>query len=266
MDITSHNNPRIKDIAKLQSKKHRDRQHKFLIEGYYPLSYALDNKYPIEEVFVCEKLLRDKFDNDTLLERIKSNNIHLTIVSENVYAKLSDYESPEGIIAVAQEKDSILNNLKPQNDGLYLVAESIEKLSSLGTLFRLADNAGVDAVIICDPRADMYNPHVIRTSLGTFFSVTIVEATTDEAITWCKESNIQTIATSPQADKEYTQIDLTLSTAIVIGTEHGGLSDNWLRNSDLTVKIPMFGKAESLSVSTSTAIMLYEAIRQRKIE
>ncbi|MCA9397613.1 RNA methyltransferase [candidate division WWE3 bacterium] len=263
MDITSRNNPRIKDIAKLQSKKHRDRQHKFLIEGYYPLSYALDNNYPIEEIFVCEKLLRNKFDNNTLLERIKKSTIQITTVSEDVYAKLSNYESPEGLIAVAPEKDSSLSNLNPQNNGLYLVAESIEKLSSLGTLFRLADNAGVDAVILCDPQADMYNPHVIRTSLGTFFSVTIVEATTDKTITWCKENNIQTLATSPQAKKEHTQVDMTPSTAIVIGTEHGGLSEKWLQQADIKVLIPMYGKAESLSVSTSAAIMLYEAIRQR---
>lgn len=235
-----------------------------LVEGYYPLTFAIKNNYPLEELFVCPSLLRDKFNNTKLMETIKQKGVAITEVSESVFTKISSLESPEGLLAIAPKKLTYLNQHKPASNAFYLIVESIEKLSHLGEIFRLADNAGVSGVIVCNMRADMYNPEVVRSSLGTLFSVGIFQSTTKEAIDWCKKNNIQILATSPQASTNYTTVDMSKPTAIIIGTEYTGLTDEWLKNADITIKISMAGQANSLSVPSSTAVMLYEVVRQRR--
>lgn len=264
MKITSRQNKRIKQLAKLQQKKHRDQEQRFLIEGFYPLSFALGNNYPLEELFICPALFREKFDNKIITDSAKKLNIPVTKVTKSVYMKVTNVNSPEGLIAVAPQKHKKPGDFNPPDNGLYLVLESIEKLTHLGELFRIADAAGVDAVIICDMRADIFNPHVLRSSLGTFFSVPTLETSTKKAIEWFRKNAITTIATSPSAKRIYTEVDMKTSTAIVIGTEYTGLSKKWLDKADEKVWIPMHGQVSSLSVTTSAAILVYEALRQRK--
>jgi TrmH family RNA methyltransferase len=263
MLITSKQNPKIINIAKLKMKKHRDDAQKFLIEGYYPIKFALQNDYPMEELFVCRDFLREKFDNADLISQLKAKKILITEVPEGVFTKLSSFESPEGLIALAPQKHKFLRDHCPAQNCLYVIIESIEKLGNLGAIFRLVDNAGADGVIVCDMRADIYNSESIRSSVGTFFSINILQASTKEAIEWCKGHNIKTLATSPEGAKMYTNIDLKGSIAIIMGTEYAGLSDAWMEKADMKIKIPMFGQANSLSVTASTAVVLYEAIRQR---
>ncbi len=263
--ISSRQNPKIKTLAKLKQKKYRDRLGSFLVEGYYPILFALNNDYPLEEVFVCRKLLRSKFDNGALLRRLQLRGVKVTEVLEGVFFKLSSLESPEGIIAVAPElrrslKDVTFSKDKPS---LFVILESIEKLGNLGALLRLADNAGATGVIVCDMRADIFNPETIRSSVGTFFSVPVYHATSQEALTWCKRNNISVLATTPSATKPYYSVDLKQPVGIALGTEYAGLSSIWLEGATEKILIPMYGQANSLSVTASGAIVLYEAVRQR---
>ena len=145
-----------------------------------------------------------------------------------------------------------------------MVAESVEKPGNLGTILRSADAAGVDAVIVCDERTDINNPNVVRASTGTLFSLPVVTATSDETMKWLKALNVQTIAASPHATSEYTGIDLTRGIAFVVGSEQYGLSEAWMKNADIQVRIPMLGQADSLNVSAATTILLYEVVRQRR--
>ena len=263
MLITSRQNPKIKDTAKLQLKKHRDAEQKFLVEGYYPILFALTNHYPVEELFVCPPFFRDKFDNQTLVSRLQENGATITELTKQLYEKISSYESPEGLIATAHQKHNNIKDQIPQKNDIYILIESIEKPTNLGAILRLADNAGATGVIICNMRTDIFNPQVIRSSVGCFFSTKIIESSTADAIDWCKINRITILATSPNAKNYYTTVDMTGAIAIVMGTEYAGLSNEWLKNADEKIKIPMFGQANSLSVTASTAIVLYEALRQR---
>lgn len=263
MKITSRQNPKIKYVAKLKLKKYRDAERKMLIDGYYPLYFALHNNYPIEELFICRELLRSKFDNKTLIDSLGALGIPMTEVENNVFLKISTAISPEGLIAVACQKHAYLQQHQPVSDGIYVVAESIEKPGNLGAILRLVDNAGAVGLVLADMRVDMHEPEVIRSSLGTFFSVNILEDSTKNAIEWFKRNGIKILATSPGATVNYAKIDMRESVAIVLGAEYAGLSEAWINNADVKIKIPMFGQANSLSVTATVAVTLYEILRQR---
>ena len=263
MKITSRQNSRINQVAKLKQKKYRDLEQKILVEGYHPLSFAIRNHYPLEEVFVCPELFRDKFDNQSLVESVQKLGTSIIEVEKNVYLKLSAADSPEGLIAVAPQKHLHLGQHDYAPNSFYVVAESIEKPGNLGAILRLADNAGASAVILTSARADMFDPEAIRVSLGAIFSVAILESTTAEAIEWLKQNRIKILATTPNAEVNYTEVDMTDAVAIALGTEHTGLSGSWLNSADAKVKIPMLGQVNSLSVTTAAAVILYEVVRQR---
>ena len=263
MKITSRQNEKVKNLLKLKMKKYRDKTGKMLIEGFYPITFAYHNNYPMDELYACPVLFRDKFENEPLIEKCKQRGTTIIEVTENVFKKFSNYESPEGLLAVAAQRHNLLSNYTPSKKGFYIIIESIEKLGNLGAIFRLADNAGATGIIVCDARADIFNPEVIRTSVGTFFSINIWESSTQETISWCKENNIKILATTPSATENYTKMDMTEPLAIIMGAEYAGLSSKWLENADFPIKIPMFGQANSLSVSASTAIVAYEVVRQR---
>lgn len=263
MIISSRQNPKIKHLAKLNAKKHRDTTQQFFIEGYYPLSFAINNNWPLTELFVCHELLRNKFDNQPLIDTIQSRGVPVTEVSQEVFEKIASYESREGLIALAPQRHTYLKDHQPNDNGIYLVVEAIEKLSNLGSIFRLADNVGAQGVVVANMRADIFNPEVIRSSLGTFFSIAIFETSTQEAIQWFKQHSITTLATSPHATTSYLDVDMSGPVAIVLGAEYTGLSEEWLTGADIPVQIPMHGQANSLSVTTTAAILAYEALRQQ---
>jgi TrmH family RNA methyltransferase len=148
--------------------------------------------------------------------------------------------------------------------GLYIIAEALEKPGNLGAILRSADAAGAHAVIVCDACTDIFNPNVIHASTGAFFTIPILESSTEEVIAWCHKNNIRTLAATPQADILYTDVDMTGPIAIVVGAEHPGLSQRWLDDAHLPIKLPMFGQANSLNVATAATALLYEAIRQRQ--
>jgi TrmH family RNA methyltransferase len=180
-----------------------------------------------------------------------------------VFQKLSYRDRPDGLIAIASKNPLSLGSLKSRALPFYLIAEGIEKPGNLGTILRSSDAVKVDGVIVCDPCTDIYNPNVVRASVGTLFTQPVVEAEGEETFQWLKKQGITILAATPAADLDYTQANLNCPLAILVGTEQYGLSRRWLEGADMKVKIPMLGVADSLNVAMATTLLLYEAIRQR---
>jgi len=256
--ITSHHNTKIKNVILLEKARERKRQNVFVIEGLKELSLALMGRYLINSVFFCPDII----DAEKAMEIIGDEDL-LIPVSRTVYEKIAYRDSTEGILAIGTQKKHTLQDLVLRNNPLLLILESVEKPGNLGAILRTADAARLDAVIICDPQTDFYNPNVIRSSVGCIFTTPIASATSDEAIQWLREHNISCLATHLAASKPYFEMDFRNSTAIVMGTESTGLSEAWVTSADGTIIIPMQGKVDSLNVSTAAAIIVFEAIRQR---
>ena len=258
--ITSLQNPKIKNIVKLSKAKERKAQNLFLLEGARELSLALSANYNIKSAFVCYDLFA-KTDYPDVLELIDKNNI--VEVTSAVFEKIAYREGSDGIIALGEPKSHSLIDLKMKENPFIIVLESIEKPGNLGAILRTADAAKVDAIIVCDPLTDIYNPNAIRSSVGCLFTVPIAICSSEEALLWLKQNKIKSFAAELNTDNWYQDIDYTEPTAIVMGTEADGLTSFWIENAEARIKIPMRGKIDSLNVSTSTAIITFEAMRQR---
>lgn len=186
-------------------------------------------------------------------------------VSKEVYAKVAYREGTEGVIAEVRWKERSLADLLPKGHApLIMVLESVEKPGNLGAVLRSADAAGADGVILCNPLTDLFNPNLIRASIGAVFTVPVVACTSDEAIAWLKENDIRILTAQLQDSAPYYDVDMTCGTALVMGTEATGLTDAWRQAADAHILIPMLGRLDSLNVSVSAAILLYEAVRQRQ--
>jgi TrmH family RNA methyltransferase len=260
--ITSLQNDRVKDLVRLRTRRERDRTGLTLIEEPLVIARALDASYPLQTLFFCpdrvapeHKVLVDRLFEVVGLECVK--------VTEPVMDKISYREQAEGLLVVAPQVTRDLASLDLRDAPLLVVLEAVEKPGNLGAVLRVADGAGADAVIVCGGGTDLFNPNVLRASRGSFFSVPTVAAATDTVQDFLRSRNIATVATSPVADHRWDEIGLTGPTAFVLGAEHDGLTSDWLTQADLTVGIPMLGSGDSLNVSTSAAILLYEAVRQR---
>jgi TrmH family RNA methyltransferase len=260
--ITSQHNPKIKAALKLKERRDRDRTGLFLIEGYRELKRAVDANIAIHSLFFCPPLFLG-VNEPVLIEAIAGRTQEIYPCEERAFAKLSYRDRPDGLIAVAHQMKHSLADLKGEN--LFVViAEGIEKPGNLGTILRSADAAGCDAVIVCDRCTDIYNPNVVRASVGTLFTIPVIEAGGKEICSWLQEKKIQIVAATPSAEEVFTETDLRGALAIAVGTEQLGLSELWMSASDRKVKIPMKGVADSLNVATATTLLLYEAVRQRE--
>lgn len=264
MQLTSMQNPKIKEASKLWKRRDREESGLFLIEGFRELMRASQGSVEVEELFICEPLFLGSNEPD-LIAALKAKGTRVFSCSEAVFRKLSYRDRPDGLIAVARQSSRSLDQLK-QASGLpfYVVAEGIEKPGNLGTILRSADATGVDGVIVCDRQTDIHNPNVVRASVGTLFTVPVVEADSKTVYSWLKGQGIVILSATPHAEKEYTEVDLKQPLAIVVGAEQYGLSDLWMKKADIQVRIPMLGKADSLNVATATTLLLYEVIRQRR--
>ncbi|MDP3975531.1 MAG: RNA methyltransferase [bacterium] len=253
--ITSLQNPQIKNVIKLRSKKQeRDRQGLMIIEGAREVERALRAGVEMEQIYFCTDFLVGEQPPHPRAEQ----------TSREVFEKISYREHPDGILAVGRAPTRRLSDISLSQAPLLVVAESIEKPGNLGAILRSADAVKADGVLVCDQCTDVNNPNVIRASTGTVFTVPLAECGSEEALQWLKKNSIQIVAASPAAQVEYTDVDLSKPTAIVVGSEQNGLSKKWLEQCDLQVKIPMGGIADSLNVATATTILLFEARRQRK--
>lgn len=261
--IISPVNPRIKNILKLQANS-RDRrtQNLIVIEGYREISRAMASGIVIRELYVCPELDRQGRSGEFLS---KDSRIQLVEVSKEAFSRIAYREGSDGLIALAVPRMLGINDLKLSSNPLILILESVEKPGNLGAIMRTADAAGIDAVIVCDPLTDIYNPNAIRSGVGCIFTCQVATCTSVEAMTWLHKNRIRVYAAALTEKAEpYSQIDFSGPAAIVMGTEATGLSHEWLDNSDLQVIIPMNGVADSLNVSTSAAVLVFEAVRQRQ--
>ncbi len=256
MDITSLQNPRVKHIVKLrEDKRQRQKDRLLLVEGYDEIQLAHSAGYEPRTLLTAPEL--------TSRQITVSSPENLT-VSRIVFEKMSYRDNPDGWLAVFPIPQTSLADLKLSDAPLVIVAESIEKPGNLGAMLRTADAARADALLVCDPRVDVWNPNVVRASRGTVFSVPVVECDNASALEWLKAHNIKVLAATPSAEEIYYDVDLSQPVAIAVGTENEGLTDFWMNRADIKVKIPMLGRVNSLNVSVSTALIVYEAVRQRR--
>lgn len=264
--ITSLTNPKIKKAVHLRASKERQAQGVTIVEGDKEISRALEGKVFFQEVYVCPELFAGAGDAASyrlLLDRLAASQISIYETTKAVFSKIAYGDRQEGILAVCKTPRHSLADMRLKGIPFLVVVEGVEKPGNLGAILRTCDGAGVDGMIVCDPQTDLYNPNVIRASLGTIFSVPTVVSSSAEVFDFLKSKGVMVCAASPQAQDVYTRVNLQGPLAVVVGSEDEGLSDFWMKNSDLQVKIPMQGCADSLNVSSSTAILLYEALRQR---
>ena len=254
-DISSLQNPRIKQLVKLrEDKRQRQADGLMLVEGWDEISLALGAGMQPQSVFTAPELVTRS------LEGIPGE---IVTVDRLVFKKISYRENPDGWIGVFPIPDRTLDSLELGRSPIVIVAESVEKPGNLGAILRTADAAGVDAMLVCDPRVDLWNPNVVRASRGALFTVPAIEVDNRTALDWLKANRIQILAATPASTTSYLSADMTGGTAIAVGTEDKGLSDFWMSSADLQVLIPMTGKVNSLNVSISIALIVYEALRQR---
>ncbi len=261
--ISSLHNPSIKRLFQLQEKsRSRKKEAVFLVEGLREMQLALKGSFELLELYFCDEM----FMAENIPELIGQSSCSPDIIeiSIEVYRKIAYRGSTEGIIAVFRSKITALSELNfSTKNPLVLVAEAPEKPGNIGALLRTADAANLDAVIIANPKTDLFNPNIIRSSVGCVFTNQITTGTTQEIISFLKHQNITIYSAAIQASKNYTEVDFNNATAIVVGTEDTGLSDEWLKNSTQNINIPMAGEIDSINLSVAAGILIFEAKRQR---
>ena len=252
--ISSAQNPRIKQLLLLQQKSsERRKQGVFVIEGKRELQHCVEGGYEVVTRFVCPALYQDEVPQDAVL------------VTPAVYEKIVYRGTTEGVVAVVRTQPKTLDDLQLSANPLLMVLERVEKPGNLGAVLRSADAAKADAVIVCDPLTDLYNPNLIRSSIGAIFTVPTVACTSEECIRFLQARNIQILTAQLQDSNLYYDQDMRKGTAIVMGTEATGLTDQWRKAATAHIRIPMLGQLDSLNVSVSAAILLFEAVRQRTV-
>ncbi len=255
--ISSLQNQRVKQVMLLQQKSsERRKTGLFVVEGVRELGHCMKAGYVVDSIYYCASLFSDM----SVLVGVE----HVYEVTPQVYEKMAYRGSTEGLLAVVKAKAHGLDTLNLPENPLIMVLESVEKPGNLGAVLRSADAAGADAVILCDPLTDLYNPNLIRASIGALFTVPTVAVGNKECIAFLKERGIKILTAQLQDSELYYDMDMTCGTAIVMGTEATGLTNEWRQAADAHIRIPMCGQLDSLNVSVSAAILLYEAVRQRK--
>ncbi len=257
--ITSLQNPKIKRLLLLQQKSsERRKEGLFIVEGRRELMHCLEAGFKVDTVFWCPAVEVGTEPMPALPEGVR-----VFEVSKAVYEKMAYRSSTEGVVAEVQTRQLVLDDLSLPEAPLIVVLERVEKPGNLGAILRSADAAGVDAVIVCDPLTDLYNPNLIRSSVGGIFSVPCVACSSEQCIDYLKQRGIQILTAQLQDSSLYYDIDMKRATAIVMGTEATGLTQQWRQAADAHIRIPMLGRIDSLNVSVSAAILMYEAVRQR---
>lgn len=265
--ITSSQNPQVKAVINLRERRHRDATQTFLIEGYRELLRGVEAGWKIDTLLTCSELFLGVNEPD-LIRKIEAAGAQRVECSAQLFEKISYRDRPDGLLAIAPQRHRSLNSLLPAfyktTPPFFLIAEAIEKPGNLGTILRSADAAGCDGLLLCDQRTDLYNPNVVRASVGTLFSVPVVEVSSEDGLSWLREQGVTIVAATPHATLEFTEAPLSGKVAIAMGTEQLGLSQLWMQQADVQVRIPMHGYADSLNVAAATTLLLYETLRQRK--
>ena len=260
--ITSLQNQRVKDAAKLRTRRQRERQGRILIDGAREIARALEAGVDLPEAFVCPPLC-DGTESGQTATRLREAGVEIVEVSEAVFAKLAFGDRAEGVVGVAVTPEPVLEEIVLPESPLVFVLEGVEKPGNVGAMLRSADAAGVAAVIVANGATDLYNPNCIRASLGTVFTTAVCGTTSELTLDWLRARRLQILAARVGAERTYTDVDLTQPTAVVLGAEATGLSDAWNADDVTPIGLPMHGVADSLNVSATAAIIAYEALRQR---
>lgn len=269
--IQSTQNKRVKQIVELQNKSAvRRREGLFVVEGRREIERCLRCDYQVESVYWCREIVENgeaRTESDYSLQAALSLNTSTELfeVSKAVYEKIAYRDSTEGLVAVVRTKEHTLDSLMLPDNPLIVVLESVEKPGNIGAILRSADASGVSAVIVCDPLTDLYNPNLIRASVGAFFSVPAITCTSEECINFLKNKKIQILTAQLQDSNLYYDVDMRKGTAIVMGTESTGLTEKWRKAADRHIRIPMSGIVDSLNVSVSAAVLMFEGVRQRSL-
>ena len=265
MLITSAQNPKIKRLLSLyQKSSERKQSDLFVIEGRRELLHCLHTGFKIDTLFYCPAILNEDEEDTTALLQSLPTDITRYEVSRDIYEKIAYRGGTEGVIAQMQAKHLSLQDLQLPTNPLIIILESVEKPGNLGAVLRSADAAQADAVIVCDPRTDLYNPNLIRSSIGAIFTVPCIACSSAECISFLQSHNIQILTAQLQDSHLYYDTDMRQPTAIVMGTEADGLTNQWREAATAHIRIPMLGQLDSLNVSVSAAILLFEAVRQRQ--
>ena len=262
--ITSAQNPKIKELLALQEKSRLRRERGlFVVEGRRELAHCMEAGFTVDTVFVCPEIFGSHSGQGWDSAAVGATP-RIVEVTPELYAKIAYRGGTEGIMAEVRVLQRGLQDLVLPDYPLIIVLESVEKPGNLGAVLRSADAAGADAVIVCDPLTDLFNPNLIRASLGGIFTVPCVATDSPSAIAWLKALGIRILTAQLQDSVWYYDSDMTHGTAIVVGTESTGLTEQWRRAADGHIRIPMLGRLDSLNASVSAAILLFEAVRQRQ--
>ncbi len=261
--ITSTTNPRVKAAARLRGRRERDKLGLTLIDGVRETMRALQGGAVIQEIFIEPDLCQEQ-ECRALVERLREESVPIWQLGRDAFARLAYGDRLDGVVAVAETPLHRLEELILPPQPLIAVVEGVEKPGNLGAVLRTADGAGLNAVIVAESATDLFNPNIIRASLGTVFSVPVSVASTGAVLTWLRERGIGIIAARVDGSVDYTAADYSGAVAIALGSEARGLSDAWGELARASVRVPMFGVANSLNVSATAAVLFYEALRQRR--
>jgi TrmH family RNA methyltransferase len=252
--ITSTSNPVVKQLIRLRKRRHRDVEHLFVIDGRRPVEIAVRSGAPILRQIICRELGGEPIVGD----------IPVTEMTSAPFQKASIRQKPDGVMALARHIDTSLSSIEVGDDPLILMVESLEKPGNLGAMLRTADAVGVDAAIVADPTTDVHNPNVVRASQGSVFTVPLAVATTESAIAWLEARSIALVVASPDAATALWEQSLAGPVAVAVGAEATGITQSLRRAAHALVSIPMVGQVDSLNASVAAAVMLFEALRQRR--
>jgi len=261
-DLTSTANPMVKAVARLRDRRERDRTGRTIVDGAREVRRAIEAGARVEEAFVCTPLLQGE-DARAALDGLEARSVPVLTTNEKVFEKLAFGDRADGMLAIVRVPSTALDDLDVPSEPLVVVLEAVEKPGNLGAVLRSVDGAGADALIVASGRTDLFNPNVIRASAGTVFSVPLAAAEADDVIAWLHERGIRIVAARIGAPVAYTDADLRGPLAIALGSETVGLTAIWDGDGIEAVSLPMHGIADSLNVSVTAAVLLYEARRQR---
>ena len=262
--ISSLQNDRVKNLVRLRDGTHRRRQSRFIIEGLREFERAAAAGWPIETLFYGEDFFKEEAAYE-LLESADKAGLEVVSLGKEAFAKVAFRQNPDGILATARQVSRALNTLSPEPKGLFVVLESVEKPGNLGAVFRTANAAGCDALILADSVCDPYNPQTIRSSQGAFFALPFFQASSLDVIAFLAHFDIQPIITSPSGTRNFWEADMRTASALVLGSEDKGLSPVWFQGQTV-YSLPMRGLTDSLNLSAMAAIGLFEAVRQRSVD
>lgn len=264
LTITSPANPRLKSLVALRRRGERDQTGLTLIEGYEELRLALAAGVRPQSVYYCPELMADPTAQRDVVDDAARVGAYVVQLGRTAFQKAAYREGPDGFLAVAPTISRGLDALRLPDDSLTLVCQGVEKPGNLGAMLRTADAAGVDALVAADPVTDWGNPNLVRASKGTVFAVPVASERTERVLEWLAARGVRLVATTPGATLDYTQVDYGGAVAIAVGAEKDGLDERMLGAAGVAIRIPMKGQVNSLNVATSAAIVIYEALRQRR--